>query len=94
MDINREIRLAVNTGETSLGIKEAIKNAEEGQIKMLIVAKNCPEPQFKEKEYDGVPIYHFNGNNHELGSTAGKPFTVSTIAVMDPGESDILSLVK
>ncbi len=94
MDINREIRLAVNTGETSLGIKEGIKNIEDGQVKMLIVAKNCPEQKFKGDEYKGVPIYQFKGNNHDLGSTAGKPFTVSTIAVMDPGESDILSLIE
>ncbi len=94
MDINREIRLAVNTGEASLGIKEVKKNVKDGKVKMLIVAKNCPEPSFKEKEYEGVPIYNFKGNNHELGSTAGKPFTVSSIAVMDPGESDILTLVE
>ena len=94
MDINREIRLAVNTGETSLGVKEAKKNIEDGKAKMLIVAKNCPEPKFKEKEYEGVPIYNFKGNNHELGSTAGKPFTISSIAVMDSGESDILTLVE
>ncbi|MGM0405568.1 MAG: 50S ribosomal protein L30e [Thermoplasmatota archaeon] len=94
MDINREIRLAVNTGETSLGVKEAKKNIEDDKAKMLIVAKNCPEPKFKEQEYEGVPIYQFKGNNHELGSTAGKPFTVSSITVMDPGESEVLSLVE
>ncbi len=94
MDINREIRLAVNTGETKLGVKEALKNIDEGRVNMLIVAKNCPESAFKNDEYQGIPIYHFKGSNHELGSTAGKPFTVSTITVIDPGESDILSVVE
>lgn len=92
MDINREIRVAVNTGKVSFGVKEAIDNVEEGNAKMLIVANNCPERNFEGKEYEGVPIYHYKGINKELGSAAGKPFAISTITVMDSGDSNILSL--
>ena len=92
MDINREIRVAVNTGKVSFGVKEAMDNVEEGSAKMLIVANNCPESDFDGKEYEGVPIYHYKGINKELGSAAGKPFAISTITVMDSGDSNILSL--
>lgn len=92
MDINREIRVAVNTGKVSFGVKEAMDNVEEGNAKMLIVANNCPESDFDGKEYEGVPIYHYKGINKELGSAAGKPFAISTITVMDSGDSNILSL--
>lgn len=92
MDVNRAIRLAVNTGETVFGIKEAKKSVQEGKAQMLIVAKNCPEEDFKGDEYEDIPVYHFRSNNHDLGSAAGKPFAVSTLTVIEPGESNILSL--
>lgn len=92
MDINREIRVAVNTGEVSFGIKEAKDNVEEGNAKLLIVANNCPEEEFNGNEYNEVPIYHYKGINKDLGSAAGKPFAISTLAIMDSGDSNILSL--
>lgn len=92
MDINREIRVAVNTGEVNFGVKEAKDNIEEGNAKLLIVANNCPEEDFMGNEYEDVPIYHFNGMNKDLGSAAGKPFAISTLVVIDSGDSNILSL--
>ncbi|MGM0510070.1 MAG: 50S ribosomal protein L30e [Thermoplasmatota archaeon] len=92
MDVKRAIRLAVNTGETTFGVKEASKEIEEGNAKMLVVADNCPEKKYKKDEIQGVPIYHFDGNNHELGSAAGKPFTASVITIIEQGNSNILSL--
>lgn len=92
MDINREIRVAVNTGDVSFGIKEAKDNVEEGSAKLLIVANNCPEEEFDSNEYKEVPIYHYSGINKDLGSAAGKPFAISALTVMDSGDSNILSL--
>ena len=92
MDINREIRVAVNTGKVSFGIKEAKDNVEEGMAELLIVANNCPEEEFVGNDYKEVPIYHYNGINKDLGSAAGKPFAISTLTVMDSGDSNILSL--
>ncbi len=92
MDVNREIRLAVNTGDTVFGIKESKNAASTGEAKLLIVTKKCPESEFKGDQFEGVPIYHFKGTNKQLGSAAGKPFSISTLAVISPGESNILSL--
>ena len=92
MDINREIRVAVNTGKVSFGVNEAKDNVNEGNAELLIVANNCPEEEFDGNEYEGVPIYHYKGINKDLGSAAGKPFAISTLTVMDSGESNILSL--
>ncbi|KAJ5378710.1 60S ribosomal protein [Penicillium cosmopolitanum] len=38
-----------------------------------------------------VPVHHFNGNNIELGTACGKLFRCSTMAVLDAGDSDILT---
>ncbi len=92
MDVRREIRVAVNTGEATFGVKEALENLDEGNAEMLIVARNCPEEKFSGEEYEDVPIYHFRGTNQELGSTVGKPFAISTIAILDSGQSNVTSL--
>ena len=36
-------------------------------------------------------VHHFNGNNIELGTAAGKLFRCSTMAIIDAGDSDILT---
>ncbi|MBS3781177.1 MAG: 50S ribosomal protein L30e [Candidatus Thermoplasmatota archaeon] len=93
MDVNREIRMAVNTGTVDFGIKESKNNAEEEECELLVVASNCPDESLKDgKEYEGVPIYTYKGNNKQLGSAAGKPFAVSTLSIKDAGNSNILSL--
>ncbi|MBS3816335.1 MAG: 50S ribosomal protein L30e [Candidatus Thermoplasmatota archaeon] len=93
MEIKREIRVAVNTGKVDFGLKEAYKNLEDDDCDLLIVASNCPDDQMKENdEFEGVSIYHFEGNNQVLGSAAGKPFAISIMSILDSGESNILSL--
>ncbi len=92
MDVNREIRLAVNTGETVLGVKESKEAAASGEAKLVIVSKKCPEKKFEGDEYEGVQVYHYKGTNKQLGSAAGKPFSVSALTVISSGESTILSV--
>ncbi len=93
MDVKRESRVAVNTGKVDFGLEEAIKDVNEDKCELLIVASNCPEERLRgKKEFKGVPIYRFNGNNKSLGSAAGKPFAPSILSVLDPGESNILSI--
>merc|ERR1711977_257734 len=38
-----------------------------------------------------APIHHFSGNNIELGTACGKLFRCGTMAILDAGDSDILS---
>ncbi len=92
MDVNREIRIAVNTGDTVFGAKESKEAAASGEAKLVIVSKKCPEEQFKGAKYKGVPIYHYEGTNKQLGTAAGKPFSISALAVIASGESAILSV--
>ena len=41
MDINRAIRVAVDTGNVVLGTKQAIKNIKHGEGQLVIIADNC-----------------------------------------------------
>ncbi len=94
MDVNRAIRIAVNTGKTVFGVKEVKSAAKKGEAKLIVVADNCPEKELKRKRYKKVNIHAYRGNGHELGSMAGKPFSISALAVIEPGESNILSLIE
>ncbi|MFO8109890.1 MAG: 50S ribosomal protein L30e [Thermoplasmata archaeon] len=92
MDINREIRLAVNTGKTVFGVKESKEAASSEKARLVIVSNKCPETEFKGDQFQGVPIYHYKGNNKNLGTAAGKPFSISALTVIKAGESNILSV--
>ena len=89
MDLNRALRTAAKTGEVQFGIAQARKAIETSQGKLIIIASNCPAPELKEQT--AIPVVEFPGNNRELGTACGKPFSVSVITVISPGDSQILS---
>ena len=55
---------------------------------------NCPEEYVTElsAEFSGITMYRVDIVNRDLGALCGKPFPVSTIAVLDAGRSKLLSL--
>lgn len=98
MDVNRALRNAAQTGKVVLGAKESLKAVEGKQAKLVVLAANIPSTEAEKitslAAAKGVPVYRFTGPNTELGPAAGKPFSVSTLAVLEPGESDVLALAK
>ncbi len=92
MDINRALRLAISTGVVTLGKQQAFKAISEKQAKLLILASNCPIQVLKEARAAKTPSYRFRGNNLELGAACGKPFSISTVTIIDEGNSEILAL--
>jgi len=92
MDIKRALRSVQETGKVSIGFKETVKTLKKGQVKLVIVSKNCPPNSMKEIRKHKVPVYTYDGNNAEFGAACGKPFSISTLAVIDGGKSDILAL--
>ena len=65
-------------------------------MKLVILANNCPAFRKCETEYYVMSamtgIHHYGGNNIALGTGCGKYYRVCTLAVIDPGNSDIRSL--
>ncbi len=97
MNLETQLKLAMETGKVKLGSNSAIKLLKLGKAKLLIIANNCPENIRKDIEYYAslteTPIYKFKGNNKELASLCKKPFPVSVLTIEDPGESRILEVV-
>lgn len=89
IDIGRALRTAITTGNVRFGLEQTKKVMETGEARLVIVSDNCPEESIKRAE--SVRVIEFSGNNMELGAACGKPFSISALAVLDPGESNILS---
>ena len=92
MDLNKSLRLAIDTGKVSVGANQSSKAIISGSAKLVIISSNCPDETVSAAKKGETPVYSFKGNNSVLGAACGKPFPVSIIAILDGGKSDILSL--
>lgn len=97
MDVDRIIRVAVETGVVTLGSEKSIQALKLGKAKLAIVAENSPEDIIEDVSYyaqlSDIPVYNYEGSSVELGSVCGKPFTVATLVIKDPGDSNILEVM-
>ncbi|KAF1809410.1 cytosolic large ribosomal subunit protein L30 [Eremomyces bilateralis CBS 781.70] len=93
--INSRLALVMKSGKVTLGYKSTLKSLRSGKAKLVIIAGNTPPLKKSELEYYSMlaktSVHHFAGNNIELGTACGKLFRTSTMAVLDAGDSDILS---
>jgi large subunit ribosomal protein L30e len=98
MDIQKSIRMAIDTGEVLLGKNESLRSINDCKSKLVIVASNLPPDIIldirKRATLGSIPMYEYAGTSMELGSICGKPYPISIMSIMAPGDSDILSVVK
>jgi len=91
MDLERSMKKAINTGNVELGVNRAVRALMGGRAKLVICSKDCSN---QELSVEDEIIHRLDMNSRELGRLCRKPFTVSALAVIDEGESDILRLAK
>jgi len=95
MDLNKSIRIAVDSGKVELGSEKARKLALHGNVKALVLSNNCPKEISQDlrhySELSKVRIIPYEGTSLELGTACGKPFPVSVLSVIEEGDSDILA---
>lgn len=98
MDIVREIQTAVRTGKVMFGSKETIAAIVNGRAKLVIIASNVPQDIKRDIEkyckFSGTPLYQFPGTSWDLGAVCNKPYMIAAMAIIDPGESSIMDVVK
>jgi large subunit ribosomal protein L30e len=94
VDWNKAITLAVRTGKVTLGFKETIDVIRSGKAQIAIFAINLSEENKRKLQFNAkssnIPTHQYEGTSIDLGAVCGKPFTVSAMAVREPGDSDIL----
>ncbi|MCK4416126.1 MAG: 50S ribosomal protein L30e [Thermoplasmatales archaeon] len=96
VDVNKVLKVVVKKGKVKIGEKQTKIAISDGSAKLIVVANNCPYSTeitalANEKK---VSIYNYNSNGVELGYACGKNFVISSFAVIDEGESNIMQLVK
>ena len=89
IDVPRALRLATDTGDVRFGLREVRRAVKTKTAKMVVVSSNCPADALK--SLGDVKQFAFPGTNAELGAACGVPFSVAALAVVAPGESNILS---
>jgi large subunit ribosomal protein L30e len=93
--MNSRLKLVMKSGKVILGYKESVKSLRRAKAKMILIASNCPNLRKSEVEYLSmlakVPVHHYSGDNTALGTACGKFFNCSILAVIDGGDSDILT---
>ena len=96
--VNSKLVLVMKSGKAVLGYKQTLKSLRKGLLKAIFVAHNTPSIIKAEVNYYSVlsntHIYHYTGNNIDLGSACGKYHRVAILGILDPGDSDILNLFE
>ncbi len=84
------LRAAIKSGRVVIGLRQCRRAVKGKEAKLIIISNNCPDDFLRSQAE--VPVREFLGSNVELGAACGKPFSVSAVAILNPGKSDILSL--
>ena len=67
MDLNKALRLAIDTGDVHLGSKQASRAVDSESAKLIILASNCPKGTVDFVKGGKIPVHSFSGNNSVLG---------------------------
>lgn len=98
MDIETEIRRAVDSGKVLIGFRECEKNVLKGIGKLLIVSKKLDEKKREKLKHiadvSEIPCIELEKGPMELGAICGKPYRASVMLIIDPGKSKVLEATK
>ena len=93
--MNSKLALVMKSGKAVLGYKSTLKSLRQGKSKLVFISSNTLPLKKSEIEYycmlGKVEVHHYSGDNNELGRACGKMHSVSTLSVLDVGDSDILA---
>lgn len=92
------IKRVVETGEVKMGSKSVSKTITSGKLKLVIVSSNCPKLMKESIAHNAgvakIPVYSYKGTSLELGEVCRKPFPISAMAIVAPGDASLTQLVK
>ncbi|MDR3101660.1 MAG: 50S ribosomal protein L30e [Methanocalculaceae archaeon] len=95
MDFNLSLRRAIKTGKVVLGQNSVEKVVAENKAELVIVAENAPaKVRVIIASADNLSVYEFGGSSRQLGKECGRDHMISVLAIVNVGESDILSLKR
>jgi large subunit ribosomal protein L30e len=98
IDTQKAIRMVVESGKVEFGARSGKVYTLKGGAKLILMSNNCPKALKAEMEYyskkSGVPLHEVDLTSIELGSACGKPFPISFLSDIYPGNSAIKKLTE
>lgn len=94
MDLARQLKQGITTGTVLFGQRQTTSACNKGDARLVLVAANCPEDYISNltSSHPDVPVHRVTMVNRQLGAACAKPFPVSALCVVDPGQSELLTL--
>ncbi|MGD0728805.1 MAG: 50S ribosomal protein L30e [Candidatus Micrarchaeaceae archaeon] len=94
-DLANNIRLAVDSGTAALGVNKASQSILSSKAKLVIVASKNKGDRLSDilhlAKLSNIRVEIFEGTPIDLGVVCGKPYSVSVLSIIDPGNSKILN---
>ena len=97
MDLQRQLRIAIETGDVTIGLRESMKAVKTGKTKLIITASNMSEEGYKlikEAKIKKIPLFNSKWNNIDFGLVCGRKHPILLLTVRKQGDSEILDLSK
>ncbi|HOV82988.1 MAG TPA: 50S ribosomal protein L30e [Methanothrix sp.] len=94
INVDRALRSCIRTGKMVLGSNSTLEAGIGGQAKLIVFAADCPADVRAQLDTMDIPVYGYQGMGKDLGSACGKPFSVAALAVIEPGDSEIMALQR
>ncbi|HIF16504.1 MAG TPA: hypothetical protein EYQ85_04555 [Candidatus Poseidoniales archaeon] len=94
MDLTRQLKIAMGSGSMLFGQKQTVNACAKGDARLIILAANCPQTWIDDvhARHPDVAMHRVMLVNRELGIACAKPFSISTICILDAGSSELLTL--
>ena len=94
INVDRALRSSIRTGNVMLGSNRTVEAGLGGQAKLIVYSLDCPAEVRMQLETMDLPVYGYQGDGKDLGSACGKPSPVPALAVIEPGDSEIMALQR
>ncbi|KAF4673131.1 hypothetical protein FOL47_010977 [Perkinsus chesapeaki] len=96
--VNAGLQLVLKSGKYTIGWRSTMKAIRSGSAKLVLVSSNCPALRRSEIEYYAMlsktGVHHYVGDNNALGTACRRFYRVSCMAILDAGDSDILTALE
>ncbi len=96
MDLTRQLKIGINTGILLFGQRQTLSACSKGEARMILVAANCPSNYISnlKNSHPDVTVHQVMMVNRQLGAACAKPFPVSALCIVNPGQSELLTLIQ
>ena len=94
MDLARQLKQGMSTGNVLFGQRQTISACNKGDARLVLVAANCPEDYISTltTSHPDIPIHQVTMVNRQLGAACARPFSISALCIIDPGQCELMSL--